>query len=170
MKLILSLVLLMTISSMAQSKPELSLGVEVNDKNQYRVGFLALNFDAGESYNKTALEPVSVGLAPFAAKIYVKNKDGKNVTCGSVDGYSSANMSSSLSFEKDNFEPLPLGSRVYSPWLSIEDLLRGFKQCASNEVGDWDTFKIVFSVELSSLFLSVESDWHGFDAAFLKRL
>ena len=134
MKLNLCLVLLMTISSMVQSKPELSLGVEVNDKNQYRVGFLALNFDSGESFNRTSLEPASVGLAPFAAKIYVKNKDGKNVTCGSVNGYSSANMSSNFSFGQHRFEPLPLGKQIYSPWLSLEDLIRGFKQCASNKV------------------------------------
>ncbi len=172
MKLIVYLVLLMTISGMAQSKPEVSLGIEVNDKNQYRVGFLASNFEVGESFNKTTLEPASVGLAPFGAKIYVKNKAGDNINCGSTDGYTSANMSSSLSFEQDKFEPLSLGRRVYSSWLSIEDLLRGFKQCANGggKTEDWKSFKIVFSVELTSLFLSVESDWYDFEADFLRRL
>lgn len=171
MKLILCLVLLMTISSIAQSKPEVSLGVELNNKNQYRVGFFALNFTEEESFNKTALEPVSAGLSPSSAKIFVKNKDGGSVTCGSVGGgYSSASMSSSFSFGEDKFEPLPQGSYVYSPWLSLEDLMRGFKQCSNSKIEAWNSFKIVFSIELSSIFLTAESEWHSFDADFLKRL
>lgn len=161
--LIFCMVLLMSSSGWSKSKPDLYSGIEFNSRNEFRITLLAKDFKEGLSYNASSFQRPGIGLAPYGAKAYLRDKSGKQISCGLQDGYSSADLSSDLSFGERVFMVLEDGRKFYSPWYKTEDLLRGIKNCANDSnTSNWHEFKIVFSVELPDMYLSMGSNWHEF--------
>lgn len=152
-------VLIMVFCGSANGKPVVLTGVEISKTHKYRVFLMTSSVESGLTFNMSDFKKSANGMAPFGARIHIKNKGGKELNYSRFKGYSSSDKVSALQINE--MVPLSVGERIYSPWFDVVELLNGI-DIDERTVEQWKNYKITFSVLLSTGELPAESDWLDF--------